>query len=62
VEVFCSEDAVEKLLYLILSQLDEAWGARRLRGLRKPRWEATMLTRHTRRYAMFLQAAGICVN
>jgi len=31
-EVFCSEDAVEKLLYLILSQLDKVWGARRLRG------------------------------
>jgi len=23
---------VENLLYLVLSQLDEAWGARRLRG------------------------------
>jgi len=32
VEVFCSEEAAEKLLYLVLSQLDEAWGARRLRG------------------------------
>ena len=32
VEVFCGEGAVEKLLYLVLSQLDEAWGARRLRG------------------------------
>ena len=32
VEVFCNEDAAEKLLYLVLSQLDEAWGARRLRG------------------------------
>jgi len=32
VEVFCGEGAVEKLLYLVLSQLDEAWGVRRLRG------------------------------
>jgi len=32
VEVFCSEEAAEKLLYLVLSQLDEVWGARRLRG------------------------------
>ena len=32
VEVFCSEEAAEKLLYLVLSQLDEAGGARRLRG------------------------------
>jgi len=32
VEVFCSEEAAEKLLYLVLSELDEAWGARRLRG------------------------------
>jgi len=32
VEVFCGEGAVEKLLYLVLSQLDERWGARRLRG------------------------------
>ena len=32
VEVFCNEDAMEKLLYLVLSQLGEAWGARRLRG------------------------------
>jgi Transposase and inactivated derivatives len=32
VEVFCDEGAVENLLYLVLSQLDEAWGARRLRG------------------------------
>lgn len=32
VEVFCGEGAVEKLLYLVLSQIDEAWGARRLRG------------------------------
>jgi transposase-like protein len=32
VEVFCGEGAVEKLLYLVLSRLDEAWGARRLRG------------------------------
>jgi transposase-like protein len=32
VEVFCGEDAVEKPLYLVLSQLDEKWGARRLRG------------------------------
>jgi len=30
--VFCSEEAAEKLLYLVLSQLDEVWGARRLRG------------------------------
>jgi transposase-like protein len=30
--VFCGERAVEKLLCLVLSQLDEAWGARRLRG------------------------------
>jgi len=26
VEVFCGEGAVEKLLYLALSQLDERWG------------------------------------
>jgi len=32
VEVFCSEEAAEKLLYLVLSELDQAWGARRLRG------------------------------
>ena len=32
VEVFCDEGAVENLLYLVLSQLDEAWGERRLRG------------------------------
>ena len=32
VEVFCDEGAVENLLYLVLSQLDEAWGARKLRG------------------------------
>lgn len=32
VEVFCGEEAVEKLLYLVLRHLDEAWGARRLRG------------------------------
>jgi transposase-like protein len=32
VEVFCDEGAVENLLYLVLSQLDEAWGGRRLRG------------------------------
>jgi len=32
VEVFCSEEAAEELLYLVLSRLDEAWGARRLRG------------------------------
>ncbi|MBC7318265.1 IS256 family transposase [Candidatus Bipolaricaulota bacterium] len=32
VEVFCGEEAVEKLLYLVLSHLNEAWGARRLRG------------------------------
>jgi transposase-like protein len=32
VEVFCDEGDVENLLYLILSQLGEAWGARRLRG------------------------------
>jgi transposase-like protein len=32
VEVFCDEGAVENLLYLVLSQLDEAWGVRRLRG------------------------------
>ena len=32
VEVFCSEEAAEKLLYLVLSQLDEVWGTRRLRG------------------------------
>ena len=32
VEVFCGEGAVEKLLYLVLSQLDDVWGARRLRG------------------------------
>jgi transposase-like protein len=32
VEVFCGEEAVAKLLYLVLSHLDEAWGARRLRG------------------------------
>jgi len=33
VEVFCGEGVVEKLLYLVLGQLDEAWGVRRLRGL-----------------------------
>jgi len=32
VEVFCSEEAAEKLLYLVVSALDEIWGARRLRG------------------------------
>ncbi|MBC7109163.1 MAG: transposase [Methanomassiliicoccales archaeon] len=32
VEVFCGEEAVEKLLYLVLSHLNVAWGARRLRG------------------------------
>ena len=32
VEVFCGEEAVAKLLYLVLSHLDEAWEARRLRG------------------------------
>jgi len=32
VEVFCGEGAVEQLLYVVLSQLDGAWGARRLRG------------------------------
>ena len=32
VEVFWSEEAAEKLLYLVLSELDEVWGARRLRG------------------------------
>uniref|UniRef100_A0A7V4DG63 IS256 family transposase n=1 Tax=Candidatus Caldatribacterium californiense TaxID=1454726 RepID=A0A7V4DG63_9BACT len=32
VEVFCSEEAAEKLLYLVLSALNEAWGSRRLRG------------------------------
>jgi len=32
VEVFCGKGAVVKLLYLVLSQLDEARGARRLRG------------------------------
>jgi len=32
VEVFRGESAVEKLLCLVLSQLDEAWRARRLRG------------------------------
>ena len=31
VEVFCGEGAVEKLLYLVLSQLDEAWGTLTLR-------------------------------
>jgi len=30
VEVFCSQAAVEKLLYLVLPQVHEAWGARRL--------------------------------
>jgi transposase-like protein len=32
VEVFCDEGAVGNLLYLVLSQLDEAWGTRMLRG------------------------------
>jgi transposase-like protein len=32
VEVFCDESAVENLLYMVLSQLDEAWGMRRLQG------------------------------
>ncbi len=32
VEVFCSEEAAEKLLYLVLSELDQALKARRLRG------------------------------
>lgn len=32
VGVFYGEGAVEKLLSLVLSQLDEAWGVRRLRG------------------------------
>ncbi|HDM60124.1 MAG TPA: hypothetical protein ENF96_00525 [Archaeoglobus veneficus] len=32
VEVFCGEGAVEKLLHLVLNQLNEAWGACRLRG------------------------------
>ena len=40
VEMFCSEGAVEKLLYLVLSQLDEAWGARRLRGFREIQMES----------------------
>ena len=34
-ETFCSEDAVEKLFYLFLSQLDKAWGGRKLRGFAK---------------------------
>jgi len=32
VEVFCDESAVENLLYMVLSQLDKAWGMRRLQG------------------------------
>ena len=32
VGAFCSQAAVEKLLYLVLRQLHEAWRARRLRG------------------------------
>ena len=32
VEVFVHEKAVEKLLYLVLSELNERLGARRLRG------------------------------
>lgn len=32
VEVFCGEEAVEKLLYLVLSGLNERLGARRIRG------------------------------
>ena len=32
VEVLCGEGAAERPLYLVLSQLDEAWGAHRLRG------------------------------
>ena len=32
VEVFCSENAVEKLLFLILSQINESFKARRLHG------------------------------
>jgi len=37
VEVFCGEGAVEKLLYQVLSQLDEAWRAYRLRGFAESR-------------------------
>ena len=40
VEVFCNEDAAEKLLYLVLSQLDEARGAQRLRGFAEIRMES----------------------
>lgn len=32
VEVFCGEQVVEKLLYLVLSDLNERLGTRRLRG------------------------------
>ena len=30
--MFCSEEAKEKLLYLVLGELDQAWGARKLQG------------------------------
>ena len=44
-ETFCSEDAVEKLFYLFLSQLDKAWGARKLRGFAKIRYIMFFFTR-----------------
>jgi len=52
------EEAAEKPLYLVLSELDEVWGARRLQRIcgnpDGTRWEATMLTGHTKCYTMFL--------
>ena len=53
-KVFCGEGAVERLLYLVLSQLDKAWGAHRFRGFAETGWEATMLVRRNKRYSMFL--------
>ncbi|MBC7109203.1 MAG: IS256 family transposase, partial [Methanomassiliicoccales archaeon] len=50
VEVFCGEEAVEKLLYLVLSHLDEV--PEGFGDLRKSRWEAIMLTRHNKRDIM----------
>ena len=40
VEVFCGEGAVEKLLYLVLSHLDEVWGRRRLRRFMEIKMES----------------------
>jgi hypothetical protein len=45
---------VEKLLYLVLHQLDEVWGVHKLRGLRESGWEDIMLTGHNKHYTMGL--------